>query len=496
MSAELVEMSAASLAAAVRDGALSARAISDAFLDRIERVDGAIAAFVEVWAEAARARADAIDRARAAGEPLGPLAGVPVAIKDLFVRRGCATTCGSRILEGFVSPYTATAVERLEAAGAVLLGRTNMDEFAMGSSTEHSAFGATHNPFAPDCVPGGSSGGSAAAVSARMAPLALGSDTGGSVRQPAAFCGVPGLKPTYGRVPRFGMVAFASSLDHVAPFGRTVEDLALALEVLAGPDGRDATALSDAPPACLAELGAGVKRLRIGVLGDLPEGVDGEVRARVDEAIAVLAELGATVVPVSLAHLRYAIPAYYLIATSEASSNLARYDGVRFGSRVSDRNDPGLEAMYAATRGAGFGEEVRLRILLGTFSLLSGTYEERYLRATKVRTRIREDLEQAFATCDVLVSPTTPTPAFRLGEKLDDPLQMYASDALTVPANLAGVPALSVPCGFTSAGLPVGLQIVGPALAEPRILRVGAAYERATGFGAVAPAVERRGGGP
>jgi aspartyl-tRNA(Asn)/glutamyl-tRNA(Gln) amidotransferase subunit A len=479
MNAALPTLTARELATRVAAGELRAADVADAFLQRIAARNRQIGAFIEVHAPAARAQAEQVDRRRAAGQPLGALAGVPVALKDCYLRTGQRTGCASRILEGFVAPYTATAVARLEAADAVILGRTNMDEFAMGSSTEHSIWGATRNPFDLARTPGGSSGGSAAAVAARLAPLALGSDTGGSVRQPAALCGVAGLKPTWGRVSRHGLVAYASSLDHVAPLARTAEDLALALGVLAGRDPRDATSLPDPVPDYAAACREPIAGLRIGVPDEyFADGLDAEVDRAVRAAIAELERLGARVQRVRLPHTRYAIAAYYLIATAEASSNLARYDGVRYGLR--EGGDRELATMYARTRTAGFGREVRRRILLGTFCLSKGYHDRYYHKATQVRALLRRDFAQAFAACDAIAAPTSPIPAFRLGEKRDDPLAMYLCDALTTPANLAGIPGLSIPCGMTVGGLPVGLQLLAPALGEPVLLRLAAAYQRAT----------------
>ena len=483
--AELTGLAAHAIAARVRDGDLRAQDVLEAHLRRIAATDGRVRAFVEVWEDGARREAEAVDRARREGRQLGRLAGVPVAVKDVFTRKGHATTCGSRILRGFVSPYSATVIERLEREGAVLLGRTNMDEFAMGSSTEHSCYGPTHNPFDLGRIPGGSSGGSAAAVAARMAPLALGSDTGGSVRQPAALCGVSGLKPTYGRISRFGLVAFASSLDHVGLFAREAADLALLLGVLAGQDERDSTSLADAVPD-YGQAAPPVEGLRIGVPREyFGDGLDAEIEQLVREGLADLERQGARLVDVSLPHTRYAIPTYYLVCTSEASSNLARYDGVGYGLRVEADT---LEEMYCRTRAAGFGDEVKLRILLGSYCLCSGYYDAYYLKATKMRTLLRRDFEQAFEQCDVLAAATSPVPAFPLGQKLDDPLAMYLCDVLTAPANLAGVPGVSVPCGLTHEGLPAGLQILGPALGEARVLQVAAAYQRATDHHRAAPA--------
>ncbi len=479
MSTAITSCSATQLQSQVRAGELRADDVTDAFLARIAAVDERVGAFLEVFEDSARQEAEAVDAARRRGQGLGPLCGVPVAVKDIFTRKDHQVTCASKILEGFKSPYTSTAVARLEAAGAVILGRTNMDEFAMGSSTEHSAFATTRNPFDLACIPGGSSGGSAAAVSARMAPLALGSDTGGSVRQPAALCGISGLKPTYGRISRFGMVAFASSLDHVAPFAHRVQDLALILGVLAGVDKNDSTSLDAPVPDYTAAVAKNAAGVRVGVPEEyFADGLDPQIESLTREALQQLQALGCELVPVSLPHTRYAIPAYYLVATSEASSNLARYDGVRYGPRVSGGGD--LDAMYRNTRAAGFGDEVKLRILLGSFCLQSGYYDAYYLKATKVRTLIRRDFEAAFESCDVLATPTSPVPAFRLGTKLEDPLAMYLCDTLTAPANLAGVPGISIPCGFTQAGLPAGLQILGPVLGEARVLQVAQAYQDAT----------------
>jgi len=479
--------SARGIAKAVRSGTAQAGDVLQRTLHRIAGADDQVQAFVEVFEDAARRQAEAVDAALARGEDPGPLAGVPIAIKDNLVMRGQQTSCGSRILEGFVSPYDATVVERLLAAGAVVVGRTNMDEFAMGSSTEHSCHGPTRNPFDLQRIPGGSSGGSAAAVAARMVPLALGSDTGGSVRQPAALCGISGLKPTYGRVSRFGLVAFASSLDTVSPFATDAADLALCLGVLAGQDHRDATSL-DHPVGDLLPAG-GLAGLRVGIPAEyFAEGLDPEVEARTREALTTLQTLGAELVEVTMPHTRYAIPTYYLIATSEASSNLARYDGVRYGRRA--RHDPDdLQDLYTATRDEGFGAEVQRRILLGSFCLRQGYVEEWYHKAQKVRTLIRRDFDAALDDVDLIASATSPVPAFALGEKLDDPLAMYMNDILTTPANLAGVPGLSIPCGFTDQDLPVGLQLMAKPLDEATLLRAGHAYQEATDHHLREPAV-------
>ena len=480
-------LTASAVARRVTDREVSAEDVVRDCLDRVAARDAGIDAFLQVMPERALESARRLDRALASGQAAPPLAGVPVAVKDVLDIEGVPTTCGSRILEGYRPPYTATAVERLERAGAVVVGKTNMDEFAMGSSTENSAFKPTRNPWDRERVPGGSSGGSAAAVAAGMACVALGSDTGGSIRQPAALCGVVGLKPTYGRVSRYGLVAFASSLDQVGPFTRTVEDAARVSSVLCGRDPRDATSASVPVPDFAASLEGGVAGLRIGVpWAFLEKGVDAGVMARFREAMDVLAAVGATVVDVALPHAHHAIATYYIVATAEASSNLARYDGVRYGLRARDASD--LRRMYGQTRDRGFGPEVKRRIILGTFVLSSGYYDAYYLRAQKVRTLIRRDFEAAFGACDVVATPTTPTPAFRLGEKTGDPLQMYLADIFTVPANLAGVPGLSVPCGMVD-GLPAGLQLVGRPFDEATLFRAGAAYQRATTHHQMTPPV-------
>jgi aspartyl-tRNA(Asn)/glutamyl-tRNA(Gln) amidotransferase subunit A len=466
---------------------VSAEEVARAALDRVVERDPALGAFLHVTAERALESARRVDRGLGAGQVVPPLAGVPLAVKDVLDIEGVPTTCGSRILEGYRPPFTSTAVDRLERAGAVVIGKTNMDEFAMGSSTENSAFQPTRNPWDRERVPGGSSGGSAAAVAAGMAPVALGSDTGGSIRQPAALCGVVGLKPTYGRVSRYGLVAFASSLDQVGPFTRTVEDAARVSSVLCGWDPRDATSANLSVPDFAEGLEAGVGGLRIGVpWAFLEKGVDAGVMARFREAVDVLSGAGARVVDVALPHAHHAIATYYIVATAEASSNLARYDGVRYGLRAREASD--LRRMYGQTRDRGFGPEVKRRIILGTFVLSSGYYDAYYVRAQKVRTLVRRDFEAAFDACDVVATPTTPTPAFRLGEKTADPLQMYLADIFTVPANLAGTPGLSVPCGMVD-GLPAGLQLVGRPFDEATLFRVGAAYQRATNHHQMTPPV-------
>jgi aspartyl-tRNA(Asn)/glutamyl-tRNA(Gln) amidotransferase subunit A len=478
--AELWELDAASLARVVAAGEASAREAVDAHLARIEALEPEVHAFITVTPELARAQADAVDRARAAGEPLGPLAGVPVALKDVLCTRGVTTTAGSRILASYVPPYDATAVERVRTAGMPVLGKTNQDEFAMGSSTENSAFGVTRNPWDLARVPGGSSGGSAAAVAAGMAPLALGTDTGGSIRQPAALCGIVGLKPTYGRVSRYGLIAFASSLDQIGPFARTVRDAALLLQAIAGHDPRDATSIPEPVPDYAAALDRGVAGLRVGVVREgMGEGTQPGVRARVREAAERLARLGCEVGEVSLPSFDVALSAYYLIAPAEASSNLARYDGVRYGHRAAGARD--VVEMNSRTRAEGFGDEVKRRIMIGTYALSAGYYEAYYGKAQVVRTLVIRDFERAYARFDLLLSPTSPTTAFKIGEKVDDPLAMYLSDLFTIPTNLAGAAAISVPCGLADDGLPVGVQLLGPPLSEELLLRAAHALEQDLG---------------
>jgi len=481
----------------IRTGARSAVEVCRDALARIEALDPQLHAFNTVVADRALARAGAIDR-----EPErwrdAPLAGVPVALKDNLSTRGIRTTASSRILETYVPPYDATVVTRLEAAGAVIVGKTNCDEFAMGSSNENSAFGPAKNPWALDRTPGGSSGGSAAAVAARLAPLALGSDTGGSIRQPAALCGVVGLKPTYGRVSRYGLLAFGSSLDQIGPLTGTVHDAAVALNVLAGADPQDATSVPEPVPDYTTALTGDVRGTRVGVpRALLAQGVDAGVSRALDVALDTLRSLGAILVDVALPHASHAIPVYYLVATAEASSNLARYDGVRYGFRA--RPDPGrseeLRTMYARTRAQGFGAEVKRRIMLGTYVLSAGYYDAYYLKAQQVRTLILRDYEQAFTqreAVDVIAMPTSPTPAFRIGERVEDPLQMYLADVFTVSANLAGLPAISVPCGFTADRLPIGLQLTGRRFDEATLLRVADAYERETAWSKQPPPILSR----
>ena len=480
---DLTRRTAADLSDALRSGEISSVELTQAHLDRIEQVDPAVHAFLHVAGDDALATARDVDARRAAGEDLHPLAGVPVAVKDVVVTRGMPTTAGSRILEGWVPPYDATLVERLRAARLPILGKTNMDEFAMGSSTEHSAYGNTHNPWDLDRIPGGSGGGSAAAVAAYEAPLAIGTDTGGSIRQPAAVTGTVGVKPTYGGVSRYGLIALASSLDQAGPVTRTVLDSALLHEVIGGHDRRDSTSLPEPLPPLVAAARQGatgdLSGVRVGVVRELDgEGYQAGVRARFEESLDLLRGAGAEVVEVSCPHFDYALAAYYLILPSEASSNLAKFDGMRFGLRVEPSEGPvTAERVMGATRGAGFGDEVKRRIILGTYALSAGYYDAYYGSAQKVRTLIQRDFAAAFEKTDVLVSPTAPTTAFRLGEKLDDPLAMYLNDVATIPANLAGVPGMSLPSGLSDDGLPVGFQILAPARADDRLYRVGAALE-------------------
>lgn len=478
------DLSALAIAQEVADGRRTATEVCQAAIDRIESVGPLLNAFITTDPERALARAADLDRRRDNGERLGPLAGVPIAVKDNICVRGMRTTASSRILDQFVPPYDATVINRLEMAGAVIVGKTNCDEFAMGSSNENSAYGPVKNPWATDRVPGGSSGGSAAVVAAGCVPLALGSETGGSIRQPAAFCNVVGLKPTYGRVSRYGLLAFASSLDQIGSFGRTVADATLALSVMAGADPRDATAAREPVPDLPAALSGNIKSLRVGVPRDiLREGVEEGVQRAFDNAVDKLKLLGADIIDIALPHAKYAIPVYYLVATAEASSNLARYDGVKYGHRANLTDIDDINLMFSRTRKEGFGLEVKRRIMLGTYVLSAGYYDAFYLKAQQVRTLLRRDYDKAFSTVDVVAMPTSPVPPFRLGERTADPLQMYLADIFTVSANLVGLPAISVPCGFVEEDgnrLPVGLQLMGRMFDEPTILRVGDAYERAT----------------
>lgn len=475
---DLVELSARELRDTLKRGEITAREIATAHLEKMENEDPVVRAFITTRPDEVLEQAAEIDRGLQERKlKMGLLTGIPVAIKDNIVTRGIRTTCGSRILENFVPPYDATVVRKLKSSGALIIGKTNCDEFAMGSSTENSAFFSTRNPLDKSRVPGGSSGGSAAAVAAGFAPLALGSDTGGSIRQPAAFCGIVGMKPTYGRVSRYGLIAFASSLEQVGPLARTVRDAAMLLQVLAGHDDRDSTSSPNAAGHYSGELGKEIKALSLGLPRQwLGNHLDSELRTVLDQAIGRLEGMGCTIKEVQLPNFEHALSAYYIIAPAEASSNLARYDGVRYGFRAPQQS--GLEQMYRATRSQGFGTEVKRRILIGTYVLSSGYYESYYLKASQVRRLICEDYSRAFEKVDLIVGPTTPTPPFKLAEKVDDPLAMYQSDIFTVPANLAGIPALSLPCGQTSQGLPVGLQIQGPHFSEGLILRLAYAMEQ------------------
>jgi len=470
--------------ATVRDALLgkkvSARELAQDFYAHIARRNPELNAFLTLCPERAYAQADLVDAAIAKGNPLGPLAGVPVAIKDVISTQGVRTTCGSKILENYTPPYDATAIERLENAGAVILGKTNCDEFAMGSSNENSAYGPVRNPAALDRVPGGSSGGSAAVVAAGLSVISLGTDTGGSIRQPGAYCGVPALMPTYGRVSRYGLIAFASSLDRIGPFATNITDAATVMSVIAGHDANDSTSAAVAVPDYAAEMEKPLDGLRIGVPEDyFGAGLDSEVKAKVQAGIALLEKLGCKRVLLKMPHTDYAIATYYIVATAEASSNLARYDGVRYGLRVQGNT---LMDMYRKTRERGFGPEVKRRIMLGTYALSSGYYDAYYLRAQKVRALIARDFANAFEKVDAILTPTAPTPAFKLGEKTADPLAMYLADIYTVTGSLAGVPGISVPCGETTAGLPIGMQIFASHFGEGRILQLARAFEKAGGF--------------
>jgi aspartyl-tRNA(Asn)/glutamyl-tRNA(Gln) amidotransferase subunit A len=463
---------------AVQERKTTVTALTEAFYAKIEKDDPKIGAFLTLSKERAMAKAAEIDVRAAKGEKLPPLGGVPVGIKDVMMTRGVRTTAGSKILGNYIPPYDCTAVARMEGAGAVVLGKLNCDEFAMGSSTENSAWQPVHNPHDLNRVPGGSSGGSAAAVAADMAVATLGSDTGGSIRQPASFCGVVGLMPTYGRVSRYGLIAFASSLDHIGPLAKTVKDAATVLRTIAGRDPMDATSADVPVPDYVGELEKPVRGVKIGVAKEyLGEGLDGEVRKAVEAAIQKLASLGCEILEISLPHTKYAIPTYYIVATAEASSNLARYDGVRYGYRAGDART--LSEMYRRSRDHGFGAEVKRRIMLGTYALSAGYYDAYYLKAQKVRTLLTRDFEEAFKKVDVIVTPTSPTAAFKLGEKVDDPLAMYLADIYTVTADLAGIPGISIPCGKTKENLPIGLQILGKHFDEATILRVAHGYEQA-----------------
>ena len=465
----------------MRRGELRCTELLRAVFARIERFDAGIKAFLCLFKETALQQAERVDEKLKRGDAVGVLEGIPVALKDNLCTLEGATTCASRILKEFRAPYEGTVVERLRRAGAIFIGKTNLDEFAMGSSTENSAFQITANPWDLTRVPGGSSGGSAAAVAADETVIALGSDTGGSIRQPAALCGVVGLKPTYGRVSRYGLVAFASSLDQIGPIAKDVEDIALLMSVMSGKDPRDSTSAEVPVPDFASALGRDLRGTKLGVPREyFGEGIDEGVRETVEKAIEQMKQCGAEIVQLSLPHTEYGIPVYYIVANAEASTNLARYDGVKYGFRAADATD--MMSMYEKTRRYGFGPEVKRRIMLGTYALSSGYYDAYYLKAQKVRSLFRKDFEDAFARCDALIVPTSPTPAFRIGEKTDDPLNMYLSDVFTISANLAGVPAISLPCGYSPEGLPIGLQIMAKPFDEPTVLRIASAYEQNRGF--------------
>lgn len=456
---------------------ITAYEVMQDIFNQIDEVESLIKAFIFINRGEALKQAREIDKKVKNGEELPPLAGVAIAIKDIIVTRGTETTCGSKILKGFIPPYNATVIDRLKEAGAILIGKTNMDEFAMGSSTENSAFGPTRNPWDLERVPGGSSGGSAAAVAADEALVALGTDTGGSIRQPASFCGMVGLKPTYGRVSRYGLIAYASSLDQIGPITKDVTDCALIMKVISGHDNLDSTSLNLEVPDYLKSCQTGIKDLKIGVPKEyFIEGIDPEVKNALDRALKIFVKLGAKIEEASLPHTEYSLPTYYLIATAEASSNLARYDGIQYGYRAEDYKD--LSSMYQKTRSEGFGTEVKRRIMLGTYALSSGYYDAYYLKAQKVRTLIKEDFKKAFSKYDILITPTSPTPAFKLNEKVADPLTMYLSDIYNIPINLAGIPAISINCGYTKSNLPIGLQIIGNYFSEETILRTAFNFEQ------------------
>jgi aspartyl-tRNA(Asn)/glutamyl-tRNA(Gln) amidotransferase subunit A len=477
---EIAHLTIDAARSAIQERKTTAAALAEAHYAKIEKDDPQIGAYLTLCKDRAMAQAARMDELAAKGEQLPLLGGVPVGIKDVMTTKGVRSTAGSKILENFIAPYDCTAVVRMEAAGAVVLGKLNCDEFAMGSSNENSAYRPVRNPRDLERVPGGSSGGSAAAVAGDMAVVTLGSDTGGSIRQPASFCGVVGMLPTYGRVSRYGLIAFASSLDHIGPFGKTVKDAARVLGVIAGRDAMDSTSAEVPVPDYVAELDKGVKGMRIGVPKEyFGEGLDGEVRAAVEAAIQKMASIGCEVIPVSLPHTEYAIPTYYIIATAEASANLARFDGVRYGFRANGASS--LSDLYRRTRDGGFGAEVKRRIMLGTYALSAGYYDAYYLKAQRVRTLLTRDFESAFQKVDAIVTPTSPTAAFKLGEKVDDPLAMYLADIYTVTADLAGIPGISAPCGETRNGLPIGVQILGKHFDEATVLRLAHAYEGARG---------------
>jgi len=477
---ELCERTIHELQQIIRDGGASSTDIVASVFRRIDAVEKSVHAYITLLKEDAFREAARADEEIRKGD-IRPLTGIPIALKDIYCTRGIPTTCGSRILQNFVAPYDATIVEKLREAGAVFTGKTNMDEFAMGSSTETSWFGVTKNPWDLDRIPGGSSGGSAAAVAADMCIASLGSDTGGSIRQPAALCGVVGLKPTYGRVSRFGLVAFASSLDQIGPFTKDVEDCAIMLNAIAGYDPRESTSVPEDVPDYRQFLGRDIRGWKVGIPKEyFIEGIDPEVESLVRQAVKVVEGLGAEVVPVSLPHTGYCLAVYYIIAPAEASSNLARYDGVKYGYRNLDGRD--LLEMYKKTRSQGFGAEVKRRIMIGTYVLSAGYYDAYYKKASQVRALIRRDFDEAFQSCDVILTPTTPTPAFRIGEKTDNPLQMYLSDVFTISTNLAGIPGISVPCGYTAAGLPVGVQFLAGHFQEGKLLQFASAYEAGADF--------------
>ena len=483
MEMKLHELTIHELQDKLRAGETTAAEINASVFSRIDAVDPNLHAYILLMREQAAAEAERADAEIRRGK-IKPLTGIPIALKDICCTWGIRTTCGSRMLENFIPPYDATVVEKLRTAGAVFIGKTNMDEFAMGSSTETSYFGITRNPWDPDRIPGGSSGGSAAAVAADECIAAIGSDTGGSIRQPAALCGVVGMKPTYGRVSRFGLIAFASSLDQIGPFTKDVEDCAILMNVIAGYDPRESTSVPEEVPDYRSFLGRGIEGWTVGIPREyFVAGIDPEVEAAVRRAIKGVAGLGARCIEVSLPHTRHCVAVYYIIAPAEASSNLARYDGVKYGFRDSGGQD--LMEMYKKTRSAGFGAEVKRRIMIGTYALSSGYYDAYYRKASQVRASIRNDFDEAFRTCDVLMTPTTPTPAFRIGEKTEDPIQMYLSDIFTISANLAGIPGISVPCGFSASGLPIGVQFLTGHFEEGRLLQVASAYEKSA-------AVEKR----
>lgn len=500
----MIHETATSLLRQLQEGQVSSVELTQAFLNQIEQHDRQVGAFLSVRREVALQEAAQIDRRRQAGEPVGKLAGLPVAVKDVLCTSGEETTCGSKMLEQFKPPYDATVVEKLKSADAVIIGKTNMDEFAMGSSTENSALKQTRNPWDLERVPGGSSGGAAACVAASMAPLSIGTDTGGSIRQPAGFCGVVGMKPTYGRVSRYGLIAFASSLDQAGPLAKSAVDAALLLEAIGGHDPRDSTSAPQDMPALFPLEAKPLKGVRLGVVAEhFSEGLDPEVARGVREAMKVYESLGASLVDVALPHSKYAIATYYIIAPSEASSNLARYDGAHYGYRTDERElmaelgedrkannaESPLVRMYRRTRQEGFGPEVKRRIMLGTYALSAGYYDAFYLKALKVRRLIRQDYDVAFQNVDCLIGPVTPSPSFRAGEKTDDPLSMYLGDLYTVSANLAGLPGISIPCGFTKNGLPIGFQLQGRAFDERRLLELAAAYQAETDWHSRKPAL-------